>query len=117
MRFTIVLAAFAAVASATSETGIKMLHQLQVLEKNNQITEEGALHLQNVKEALVQCAAAGDCTKEASKLPHLASMIEAPQVVNLDAVEAYDNCLANHKGDGSTEMIEKCGPLFEKAFD
>ena len=45
MRFTIVLAAFTAVVSATSETGIKMLHQLQVLEKNNQITEEGALHL------------------------------------------------------------------------
>ena len=52
-------------ASATSEQGIMMLKQLNAMDQNIE-------NLSNVRDALVQCAAAGDCSQEAAAMPKLA---------------------------------------------
>ena len=62
MKFTLALVGAAA---ASTETGIKMLQKLNSMDQSIE-------NMQDVKVALVQCAAAGDCTKEAAAMPTLA---------------------------------------------
>ena len=62
MKFA--LALVGAVA-ATTETGIKMLQKLNTMDQSIE-------NMQNVKVALVHCAAAGDCSQEAAAMPTLA---------------------------------------------
>ena len=59
------LMALLGAASATSEQGIMMLKQLNAMDQNIE-------NLSNVRDALVQCAAAGDCSQEAAAMPKLA---------------------------------------------
>ena len=74
MKFAYIISAVVASVSATSQTGIQMLQALQSLEKNNEINEEGAIYFQNVKELIIKCAADGDCSDEAAKMPNLYRM-------------------------------------------
>ena len=62
MKFTLALVGAAA---ATTETGIKMLQKLNTMDQSIE-------NMENVKVALVTCAAAGDCSQEAAAMPTLA---------------------------------------------
>ena len=62
MKFTLALVGAAA---ASTETGIKMLQKLNSMDQSIE-------NMQDVKVALVQCAAAGDCSNEAAAMPSLA---------------------------------------------
>jgi len=62
MKFTLALVGAAA---ATSQQGIQMLQKLNTMDQSIE-------NIQNVKVALVQCAAAGDCSQEAAAMPSLA---------------------------------------------
>jgi hypothetical protein len=70
-----------AFSSANSETGIKMLKKLNSMDQSIE-------NMQNVKVALVECAAAGDCSQEAAAMPALAMYAEeeataTPEIVSL----------------------------------
>ena len=62
MKFPLALVGAAA---ASTETGIKMLQKLNSMDQSIE-------NMQDVKVALVQCAAAGDCSNEAAAMPSLA---------------------------------------------
>ena len=64
MKFFALIALFGA-ASATTAVGIEMLQQLDMVDQKME-------NLSNVKHALVDCSAAGDCSQEAASMPNLA---------------------------------------------
>jgi len=76
MKFTLALVGAAA---ATSETGIKMLQKLNTMDQSME-------NIENVKVALVSCAAAGDCSAEAAAMPALAmATVEPTPAATTDA--------------------------------
>jgi len=78
MKFALALVGAAA---ATTETGIKMLQKLNSMDQSIE-------NMQNVKVALVQCAAAGDCSQEAAAMPTLAMDAEASTEATTDSTAA-----------------------------
>ena len=89
MKFTLALVGAAA---ATSETGIKMLQKLNTMDQSME-------NIENVKVALVSCAAAGDCSAEAAAMPALAmATVEATADADATAVKTKEqDAVANWK--------------------
>jgi hypothetical protein len=86
MKFT--LAALVGATAASTETGIKMLQKLNSMDQSIE-------NMQEVKVALVQCAAAGDCSNEAAAMPSLALATVAPLPDVDDAVSVKTNAEAD----------------------
>jgi hypothetical protein len=127
MKFALALVGAAA---ATTETGIKMLQKLNAMDQSIE-------NMQNVKVALVQCAAAGDCTQEAAAMPTLAMEAEAAaasttatttdttatttdatttttKTAEPTATEKWETCY--HDAGSDAKAVEKCASLKEAAF-
>ena len=101
MKF-LAITALAGATQANTHSGIQMLQVLQSMEEQNMM-DTNTQHLQQVKEALVKCAAAGDCSQEAAKMPNLYSM------TTLTAQETYVKCLDDNKGKSQSKIDENCG--------
>ena len=103
MKFTLALVGAAA---ASTETGLKMLQQLNSMDQSID-------NMQNVKVALVQCAAAGDCSAEAAAMPTLAMStastdetdakkdVKTVETTADKDVDAWKACVAKN-GSGAT---------------
>jgi hypothetical protein len=99
MKFT--LAALVGATAASTETGIKMLQKLNSMDQSIE-------NMQEVKVALVQCAAAGDCSNEAAAMPSLAlaTVAQLPDVNDAASVKkmadansayiAWEKCAKAH---------------------
>ena len=87
MKFTLALVGAAA---ATTETGIKMLQKLNTMDQSIE-------NMENVKVALVTCAAAGDCSQEAAAMPTLAMEATTGDATTTPATTADDSSTALQK--------------------
>ena len=98
MKFTLALVGAAA---ASTETGIKMLQKLNSMDQSIE-------NMQNVKVALVQCAAAGDCSNEAAAMPALAmTTVEADASTDATTVKTDATADADTvKADATAEKAK-----------
>ena len=105
MKFTLALVGAAA---ATTETGIKMLQKLNTMDQSIE-------NMENVKVALVQCAAAGDCSQEAAAMPTLAmEATTEPATAEPSAVDAWKTCYNDNGADA--KAAETCADKKAAAF-
>jgi hypothetical protein len=101
MKFTLALVAAAA---ASSETGIKMLQKLNSMDQSIE-------NMQDVKVAIVKCAAAGDCSAEAAAMPTLAMTATGDAATDDEAtaktdVDAAGNEVKDDADKAKTEVSE-----------
>ena len=108
MKFTLALVSAAA---ANTETGIKMLQQLNSMDQSIE-------NMQNVKTALVQCAVAGNCSAEAAAMPSLAMAANTTAEAGSDkpsATATWDSCLkSNTKG---VDGVKECDAALKTALN
>merc|ERR1711865_480210 len=115
MKFTLALVGAAA---ATTETGIKMLQKLNTMDQSIE-------NMENVKVALVQCAAAGDCSQEAAAMPTLAmeattdatttdATTTTPAAATPSAIDAWKTCYNTNGAD--KKAAETCAKEKAAAF-
>ena len=106
MKFTLALVGAAA---ATSQQGIQMLQKLNTMDQSIE-------NMENVKVALVQCAAAGDCSVEAAAMPNLALATNSTAPASNDSdLHKWEAC---YKSNGSNAAATKtCAKEQEAAFN
>merc|ERR1711998_98704 len=81
MKFAVALVA---VAAATSQEGLEMLHTLEYVDQSTE-------NLEDVRSALVMCAAAGDCSEQVDQMPTLAMASK-----KLDFDKLWKGCVAKN---------------------